>query len=259
MTSDRTWPLFRLSTTGILVRGSCWLLILLGILFVWLGPLVTPWEEKPEILQPARAQAAWMFAWLALFTWLPFQAAALGNRLRKQGMLEHLQAAGRNRLSLCLQLNASIFLWIAVVAVLAMIICLGFCMPKTAAGASNWSWLVLQYAALYVLAAVPLIMLGVALGTRTHEIIAFMVPVGLLFLGLFGGIWLAPFLAQGDSVLGKLFWVLMPHYHLADLTPRLVFKMGPLPTADFLRSASVLALEGAAFTLLGLCAFRTRS
>jgi hypothetical protein len=259
MTSDRTWPLFRLSTTGILVRGSCWLLLLLGILFAWLAPLVTPWEEKPVILQPARAQAAWSFAWLALFTWLPFQAAALGNRIRKQGMLEHLQAAGQNRFNLCLQLNASIFVWLVAVAVLAMIVCLGFCMPNSEAAAREWVTLVLQYTALYVLAAIPLIVLGVTLGTRTHEIIAFMVPVALLFLGLFGGIWLAPFFAQSDSFLGKLFWVLMPHYHLADLTPRLVFKMGPLPTADFLRTAGVLALEGAAFTLLGLCTFRTRS
>jgi hypothetical protein len=259
MTSDRTWPLFRLSTTGILVRGSCWILLLLGILFAWLAPLVTPWEEKPLILQPARAQAAWMFAWLALFTWLPFQAAALGHRIRKQGILEHLQAAGQNRLNLCLQLNASIFVWLVAVALLAMIVCLGFCMPRIEADANSWMVLVLQYTALYILAAVPLIVLGVTLGTRTHEIIAFMVPVSLLFLGLFGGIWLAPFFAQSDSVIGKLLWVTMPHYHLADLTPRLVFKMGPLPTVDFLRTAGVLALEGAAFTFLGLCAFRTRS
>lgn len=259
MTSDRTWPLFRLSTTGILVRGSCWLLLLLGILFAWLSPLVTPWEENPGILQPARAQAAWTFAWLALFTWLPFQAAALGHRIRKQGMLEHLQAAGGSRFNLCLQLNASIFLWVIAVAVLAVIVCLGFCMPKSPADAGEWKALVWQYAALYILTAVPLIVLGVTLGTRTHEIIAFMVPLVLLFLGLFGGIWLAPFLAQSDTFLGKLLWVVMPHYHLADLTPRLVFKKGPLPAADFLRTGGVLALEGVAFTLLGLCAFRTRS
>jgi hypothetical protein len=229
------------------------------MIFPWLAPLVTPWEEKPEILQPARAQAAWSFAWFALFTWLPFQAAALGHRTRKQGMLEHLQAAGQSRFNLCLQLNASIFVWLVVVAVLAIVVCLGFCMPSSEAAAKDWTTLVLQYTALYMLAAVPLIVLGVTLGTRTHEIVAFMVPICLLFLGLFGGLWLAPFLAQGNSFIGKLFWVVMPHYHLSDLTPRLVFRMGPLPTADFLRSAGVLALEGAAFTLLGLCAFRTRS
>lgn len=259
MTSDRTWPLFRLSTTGILVRKSCWLVLLVGILFAWLAPLVTPWEEKPVILQPARAQAAWIFAWIALFTWLPFQAASLGNRVRKQGLLEHMQAAGQNRINLCLQLNATILVWLAAVTLLAMIVCLAFCMPRTPADASNWSWLVLQYASLYLLAAVPLIMLGVALGTRTHEIIAFMVPISLLFFGLFGGIWLAPFLSQGDSAIGKLLWVLMPHYHLADLTQRLVFKEGPLPSAEFIRIAGVLALQGAALTLLGVCTFRTRS
>lgn len=258
MTSDRTWPLFRLSTASILVRKSCWLLVLLGIAFVWLSPLLTPWEEKPVILQPARAQAAWMFAWLALFTWLPFQAASLGNRLRKEGMLEHLQAGGQNRFKLGLQLNATIFVWLLVVTMMAVTICLAFCMPKATTDATDWTWLVFQYAALFILAAVPLIALGVALGTLTHEVIAFMVPVGLLFLGLFGSAWLSPFLAQGNPF-SKLLWILMPHYHLADLTPRLVFKMGPLPTGDFFRTVGVLALEGAAITLLGICTFRTRS
>jgi hypothetical protein len=200
-----------------------------------------------------------MFAWLALFTWLPFQAAALGNRLRKEGLLEHFQASGQKRLNLCAQLNATILVWVAVVAVLAMVICLAFCLPSGAEDATRWFQLVLQYGVLYLLAAAPLVMLGVALGTRTHEVIAFLVPVSLLFLGLFGGLWLAPFFADGYSVVGRIFWILLPHYHLADLTPRLVFKMGPLPTADFLRTAGVLALEGLAFALVGLCTFRTRS
>jgi hypothetical protein len=54
-------------------------------------------------------------------------------------------------------------------------------------------------------------------------------------------------------------WLALPHYHLADLTPRLVFKMGPLTQGDFLGSVTCLALQGVAITLTGLCMFRTRS
>ncbi len=259
MTSDRAWPLFRYATAGLAVRGSCWLLLIFGALFAWLAPLVTPWEEKPVILQPARAQAAWVFAWLVLFTWLPFQAAALGNRFRKEGMLEHFQAAGHGRLRLCLQLNAAIFVWVVAMALLAMLVCLAFCLPGRSEDALAWFWLVLQYGALYVVAAVPLLALGLALGSRTHEVIAFLVPVSLLFLGLFGSLWLSPLVAGSDSSLFKTFWLLLPHYHLADLTPRLVFKMGPLPSADFLRTLLILGLEGLAFMLASLCIFRTRS
>lgn len=259
MNSDRPWPLFRLCSTGLLVRGSCWLLLLLGVLFAWLAPLITPWEEKPVILQPARAQAAWIFAWLALFTWLPFQAAALGSRFRKEGLLEHFEAGGRSRIGLCLQLHAGLLVWLLGLALLAAIVCVAFCLPSKSADATQWVWLVLQYIALYLLAGIPLMLLAVALGTRTSEVIAFLVPVSLLFVGLFGGVWLAPLVAGSDSSLWKSLWLLLPHYHLADLTPRLVFKMGPLPTADFLRTATVLTLEGVALSLIGLCTFRTRS
>ena len=54
----QTWPLFRLSLAGLMGRGSCWLLLPGALLFVWIAPLLTPWEENPQILQPARAQAA---------------------------------------------------------------------------------------------------------------------------------------------------------------------------------------------------------
>ncbi|WP_172682943.1 ATP-binding cassette domain-containing protein [Verrucomicrobium spinosum] len=131
--------------------------------------------------------------------------------------------------------------------------------PFQSHGAARWFGLVVQYAVLYGAVAVPLLMLSVALGTRTSEVIAFLVPVALLFLGLFGSGWLEPMLTSGDNGVFKTVWMLIPHYHLADLTPRLVFKMGPLPMASFLQTVICLGLEGLAFFLLGICAFRTRS
>ncbi len=259
MSSQRAFPLFRLSLAGLMGRGSCWLLLLGAGLFIWIAPLLTPWEENPQILQPARAQAAWVYAWIALFTWLPFQASALGHRMRREGMLEHLHAAGTGRISQCLQLSAAILVWMLAVVLIAVIFCLTWTLPKRPDEAQMWTTLVFQYAFIYSLCASPLLVLAVALGSRTAEVIAFMVPTGLLFVGLFGAAWLAPVLGGAESSVLQSLWLALPHYHLADLTPRLVFKMGPLSTADFLGVISTLGLQGAALTLLGLCLFRTRS
>ena len=229
------------------------------MVFTWLAPLIAPWEENPQILQPARAQAVWGYAWLALLTWLPFQAAALGHRLRTEGMLEHEHAAGTGRLSLWLQLGGAILVWLVALALLAALLSGIWCLPARAGEAGLWLQLVGQYTALYLLCAVPLVLLAVALGTRTAEVIAFLVPTGLLVTGLFGAAWLAPLLGGSSSELLQSIWLAVPHYHLADLTPRLVFKMGPLASADFLTAAAVLALQGLALSLTGLCLFRTRS
>ena len=244
---------------GIFVRGSCWLLLAGAIAFAWLGPLLTPWQENPQILQPARAQAAWFYAWLALFTWLPFQASALGRRLRVEGLLEFHRARGASPVSLCLQTSTAVLIWMFATALLACLFCLTVCLPKNPAEASLWLQLVLQYAALYLIAGTPLVLLGVSLGTCAGEVIAFVVPAFLLFLGLLAASWLEPLLAGSSSILHRSAWLALPHYHFADLTPRLGFKMGPLPQAAFLGSTLVLALQGGALSLLALCTFRTRA
>lgn len=259
MSSLRAWPLFRLSLAGLMGRGSCWLLLLGAGLFIWIAPLLTPWEENPQILQPARAQAAWVYLWIALFTWLPFQASALGHRMRREGMLEHLHAGCTGRVSQCLQLSAAIWVWALALVTISVVFCLTCTLPKRPEEAQMWVTLVFQYAFVFVLCAAPLTVLAAALGTRTAEVIAFLVPTGLLFVGLFGAAWLAPLLGGADSSLLQSFWLALPHYHLADLTPRLVFKMGPLPFAGFMGVVGTLGLQGAAISIFGLCLFRTRS
>ncbi|HEY1084847.1 MAG TPA: ABC transporter permease [Prosthecobacter sp.] len=259
MKSIRPWSLFRLAQAGIMSRSSCWLLLLGAGLFAWLAPLLTPWEENPQIFQPARAQAAWIYAWLALFTWLPYQASALGARMRRDGVLEHLRAGGMKPWQQCLQLSSALWIWAAAVVGVALLVCLVFTRPARAEEAALWAVLVCQYGALYFLCAAPLLLLGVCLGTRTAEVIAFLVPAGLLLSGLFGAVWLAPLLGGSSLAVFKSVWLALPHYHLADLTPRLVFKMGPLNSSDFFSSAMILLLQGVALSILGRCLYRTRS
>lgn len=259
MSLERTWPVFHITQAGILSRRSCWLLLAGGAGFAWLAPLATPWKENPVILAPARAQAAWIYAWIALFTWLPFQATAFGHRLRVDGLLEHMRAAGQPTVSICLQITCAVVVWMVALGLLASVVAVAFCLPGHPQEAVLWIEVVLQYFALYALTAVPLLLLAVALGTRTSEVIAFLVPVGLLFTGLIGGAWLGPALADSHSSILKALWLSLPHYHLADLTPRLVFKMGPLPAQDFLLTVACLGLQGTALSFLGIWMFRTRS
>jgi hypothetical protein len=258
-TSEHPLALFRLCLAGLLKRGSCWLLLLGLFVFMWVVPLMTPWDEQPQILQPARAQAAWVYLWITLFTWIPFQAASLGRRLRAQGLLEFAKARGEGEISIYLQMGAAIVLWLLLLVGLATGLCVWLCSPRDPLEARIWVDLLLQYAALVVVAGAPLCFLGVALGTRAGEVVAFLVPVVVLFCGLVAASWLAPLLAGSELALFRSAWVLLPHYHLADLTPRLVFKMGPLNSADFRDAALCLIAQGAALTLFGRCLFRTRS
>ena len=174
-------------------------------------------------------------------------------------MLEFFRARGASPVSLCLQICAATWVWMLAVVLCSSVVCLTISLPKNPAEAWLWLELVSQYAGLYLLVAAPLLLLGTALGTRAGEVIAFCVPVFLLFMGLLAASWLEPVLTASTSPLHRVTWLALPHYHLADLTPRLVFKMGPLVTSAFTGSALCLALQGAALSLIGLCTFRTRS
>ncbi len=229
------------------------------MLFVWGAPYFTPWDEQPQILQPARAQAAWMYVWMSAFTWFPFQAAILGRRLRTHGVLEFLRARGVRAGSMYAQIGAALAVWFGAVVLFAGGMCLSFCQPRLASEAQQWTLLVAQCSVLAVVAFLPLLWLGIALGTRLDEVLAFLIPVSLLFLGLFAAPWIAPLLVGSDAPLFRLAWLLSPHTHLADLTARLVFKMGPLAGSDFIDSLTCLTLQGVAITLTGRCLIRTSS
>ena len=259
MNREHKLPLFRSCFAGIVRRGSCWLMLVGGAVFIWLGPLLTPWEENAPILQPARAQAAWLYAWLMLLTWLPFQGAALGRRLSGDGQLEFFRARGKSAASLWMQAGGSVLVWALLVVLLACFICLWPCLPGNPAEAWLWAALVAQFTVLYLLLAVPLVLLAVAIATRASEVTAFIVPAGILFLGLVIAPLIEPLMAANDLAWVRSAWLLVPHAHLADLTPRLVFKMGPLRGGDFLASSACLALQGGALILLGRCVLHTRS
>ena len=96
----------------------------------------------------------------------------------------------------------------------------------------------------------PLLVFAIALGTRINGAAAYAVSVGFALYGLFGIGYLEVFLADNKNLLLNLVYILSPHYHLADLTSRLVFKLGAIPVAELAQIAAYLG--GIGVFLIGL-------
>ena len=80
----------------------------------------------------------------------------------------------------------------------------------------------------------PLALLGVGLGSRFGTLIGYVAPTGLCLYGLYGVTYLSMTIRlRDDNKILEWLYASSPQYHLADLTPRLIFKMGHLPWADF--------------------------
>ena len=115
----------------------------------------------------------------------------------------------------------------------------------------------LQFAVLFLLTIGPLALLGVGLASRFGSLIGYIVPTFLCLYGLYGVGYLGMTIKMRDNRALEWIYALSPQYHLADLTPRLIFKMGNLPSGDFVSYliyfAAVMLVVGASATLL----FRT--
>ncbi len=102
-------------------------------------------------------------------------------------------------------------------------------MPGDDVEARHWFVTNLQYVLLFFLVVAPLLALSISLGTRFNGAAAYAVTIGLALYGLFGIGYLEIFLADNDNPVLNLVYLLSPHYHLSDLTSRLVFKLGASP------------------------------
>ena len=92
----------------------------------------------------------------------------------------------------------------------------------------------LQFAALFLMAVAPLALLCVALGSRFGSMVGYAVPVTFCLYGLWGVNKLGMMIRlPGENAFLEWLYAVSPHYYLADLTPRLVFKLGSLPAETF--------------------------
>ena len=148
-------------------------------------------------------------------------------------------------------------LFLLPVVACTVLICLLFAMPGDSGEASMWVMTNLQFATLYLLTMGPLALLGVGLASRFGALIGYVVPTGFCLYGLYGVGYLGMTLKMGNNQALEWVYAFSPQYHLANLTPRLIFKMGHLPSADFMLYvvyfAALTLIVGSVATML----FRT--
>ncbi len=232
--------LFKLTLKTTIARNTYLIFILVLAVLPLVLPYLTPWEEKPSLLQPARAQTAWSLLWIISVIWLFYQAAVIGHEGASQGVLEYFKTIGVSRRSQMLQLWANSLLWCVICVVLVVGVSLLFAMPGDPEEARMWVVTNLQYASLYLLVVAPLFFFAMALGTRINATAAYVVTAGMALYGLYGIGYLDFFLSQSGNPVVDAIYVISPHYHLADLTTRLLYKMGPLETVTFAKIAAYL-------------------
>ena len=250
--------LFKLTLTTIITRKTFLIFAVLFAIFPLMLPMITPWEEKPQLIEPARAQTAWSMLWLLALGWLLYQAASFGDRWASRGVLEYLKTMGSGRLSQLGQIWLSCLTPFLGFVAAVVGICLVFAMPANSEEAKMWVTTNFQYAFLFLLVVGPLSLVAIALGTRINATAAYVITGALALYGLFGIGYLDFFLSQSGQPVLDFVYIISPHYHLADLTNRLVFKLGALDSGTFLKSATYLAGVGLVLVAAACGLFREK-
>lgn len=249
---------FRLGLSTILARKTVFVWVVLLLVGSQVFPWLTPWEEKPSLLEPARAQTAWVLTWLFVLGWGLGQAASFGDQWASRGVLEYLRCLGKGRYARLFQVWAS-----------CCAVCLGFvglawavsvitALPGDRAEAGMWLATNLQYGWLLMLAMAPLLLLAISLGTRLSATAAYCISAGIGVYGLVAIGYLDLFIGDSGSGFLRFLYLVSPHYHLADLTDRLVFKMGALEFAPFLQTSLYLTGVGCVLTGISCLLYRDR-
>ncbi|BDS08492.1 hypothetical protein NT6N_35320 [Oceaniferula spumae] len=227
--------LFRLTLATIFQR-KVWIVAVLSVLVLPLVlPYLTPYESNPTLIEPARAQTAWGVLWVVSVIWVLFQASRFGDESARSGLGAYFLSTGMSRVSQMLQMWAACMCFLLPLVAITVGVCLLGAMPGDKNQVSMWVATNMQYAALFLLVIAPLAMLAVSIGSRFGSTIGYVVPMCLSVYGLFGVGYLAMMTTVQDNIFLDWIYVLSPHYHLADLTPRLVFKQGSMLGADFLK------------------------
>lgn len=250
--------LYKLTLTTIVTRKTFVIFAVLFLVLPLVLPLVTPFEEKPQLLEPARAQTAWSMLWLLALGWLFFQGASFGDKWASRGVLEYVKTLGTSRLSQLMQIWLSCMTPFAGFVAAVVAISVLFALPGDPKEAKMWVATNFQYAWLFLLVVAPLVLVAIALGTRINATAAYVITGLAAFYGLFGVGYLDFFLSQSDQPFFDFLYLISPHYHLADLTNRLVFKLGALETGAFLWSSAYLIGLGLVLTGFSCVLYREK-
>ena len=225
--------LFRL-TTATLFRRKSWVICAFAVgVLPFLLQQISTGTENPALLKPAIAQATWAMALLSAVFWGFYTAAKQGESNARSGVGEYFMTTGVSPTRQLFEIWLSIFTVLAPLPLIAAGVCVFAASPSMPDERSMWIATNLQYAVLYLLVMAPLVAVAAAIASRFGGICGFLTSGGLALYGLYGVGYLR-YLGdlQGNPVL-KWLWAFSPHYHFADPTERLRYKLGAIAWDKF--------------------------
>ena len=219
-----------------MIQRKVWIIALFCALVLPIVlPYLTPYESNPSLIEPARAQAAWGCLWVVTIAWLFFQAARFGDDTARSGLGAYFLSSGVSGLSQMMQIWLACLSFLLPLVLVTLAVCFLGAMPSDSAQAQMWVATNLQYAALFLLVVTPLMMVAVSVGSRFGSTVGYLIPLCMSIYGMYGVGYLAMMTDAQSNLLLDWLYVVSPHYHLADLTPRLVFKHGSMLGSEFLQ------------------------
>jgi hypothetical protein len=251
--------LFRLTFATILHRKAWVICALAVILLPFVLPVISSASEKPILVQPARILAAWGTLWTCTLLWGLFTAAKEGETNAKSGVGEYFQTTGTSPTRQLFEIWLAVLCFIAPLAIITGLISQFGAAPADAAERSLWWVLNLQYTVLFLLVTAPLLALSTALASRFGGITGFTVTLLLAVYGLYGVGYIEHMLKLEDNPILRGLWLYSPHYSFADLTQRLLFKRGSLPSEGFWNMTLYFAGILGVYIGLSRLTFRTKA
>lgn len=250
--------LFRLTSATIFKRRA-WAICAFAVsVLPFALPMISSATEKPLLVQPARILAAWGTLWTCAVLWGLYTAAREGETNAKTGVGEYFQTTGLSATRQLFEIWLAVFCFIAPLALITAAICQFAAAPTNPVEHSMWWTLNLQYAALFLLVMAPLLALATALASRFGGITGFTVTLLITLYGLYGVGYLESMLKVEANPILHGVWTYSPHYSFADLTQRLLFKSGALPTAAFWNMTLYFAGILAVYVGISRLCFRTK-
>ncbi len=251
--------LFKLTLSTIFLRKT-WTLCVLSVLALpFFLPHLSSGTENPSMMKPAIAQAAWAMAWLGAIFWGFFAAASIGERNARSGTGEYFQTTGVSPTRQLLEMWGALLLFIAPLGFGAGLICVLAASPALAEERVMWINTNLQYAMLFALVVAPLVALAIAISSRFGSLTGFLVSSGIAVYGLYGVGYLKMLTTiEGNPVLTFL-WSASPHYHFADPTERLRYKLGAIDWGQFPLLLTYFAGIALVYLALSRLLFRTKA
>ena len=223
--------LFKITLQTLLARKA-WVVALFGIgVLPFVLPILVPSEFALGLVDPARAQAAWVILWLATTFWLFGQGARQGAQNVQSGLGTYFHSMGQGSVRQLFEVWLAHAIILIPLVLCAMLVCCLGAAPDVNVG--SWILTNIQYGVLFLLVTLPLLMLAIALGSRFGTLVGYLLTTGLTFYGLYGVGYLEVATKVETNGLIRFIYALSPQYHLADLTEQLVFQMGALGSLLF--------------------------